>query len=693
MVGRISAILRISALVTGCVCGSALAQIRIINGVVVNGSDDTPKSPGFSVRKEPQAIVDALDDFDRYCGKEAWEKAFASLAIASDANPTGLIPAKDGFYLPTRLRVRQALCALIPAGRAAYRLFNDAKAKQALDAIGPAVNAGQISALRKIADQYFISSVGDQANDRLGDALFESGDFAAAAACWGAILTDYPDSSMSPLRLMTKRGIALARAGDEPAFAQVLASVRDRYAGQIVHLGGKDVIATDYLAAIAPARAAAPSEPAVTSLELPSEPTPAWQFPLMDDATRQQIEQQLNNIGWGAMAQGVIGGVAPIDFDARRIYINFMSACMALDLRTGKLLWRSDKISVDPQRVQQQVMQGQDFTGDAVAAAPDPVLGDRVLFVRRNPQSNVYNEPKQLICLAGDTGKMLWSSENSGFLSAVLSTKWDFSGTPLVVGQTAYVVAHAQQQQDATLLAISIKDGRQLWTMELGTTTGTPNFRGMITSPEAMLLMRGSKLYVLTNNGALLAVDLPSHTLDWAFTYEPTGSSYDPRFGFNPSMMAMITHSPGAMRIIGSTMLLKEADNPAMYAVDLNGPSLLWRRPMDASAAIVHADEHGALLLGEDLSYMDWGSRQLQWSAHLPGLGSAVRPVLSPGHIDLFLPRGIFDMDTGDGDTLRIFRGYEHDSSGGTLWRSGDRLIAVSNRSITAYAVSTGATR
>jgi hypothetical protein len=153
-------------------------------------------------------------------------------------------------------------------------------------------------------------------------------------------------------------------------------------------------------------------------------------------------------------------------------------------------------------------------------------------------------------------------------------------------------------------------------------------------------------------------------------------------------MMSMITHSPGAMKIIGSTMLLKESDNPTMYAVDLTGPSLLWRRPMDASAAIVHADQQGVLLLGEDLSYMDWGSRQLQWSAHLPGLGSAVRPVLSPGHIDLFLPRGIFDMDTSDGDTLRIFRGYEHDSSGGTLWRAGDRLIAVSNRSITAYRVA-----
>jgi hypothetical protein len=102
---------------------------------------------------------------------------------------------------------------------------------------------------------------------------------------------------------------------------------------------------------------------------------------------------------------------------------------------------------------------------------------------------------------------------------------------------------------------------------------------------------------------------------------------------------------------------------------------------------IAHADSQGIMLLGDDLSFMDMASRELQWSAHLPGLRSSIQPVLSPGHIDLFLPRGIFDMDTSSGDTLTIFRGYDHDSGGGTLWRSGDRLVAVSRKSITAYPV------
>lgn len=678
MVGRISAILALVAL--GALArGAAFGQIMIVNGP--NG-EETPKSTGFSVRKEPQPIVDALAEFDRYSGKEAWEKAFASLATAADATPTGLIPAKDGFYLPTRLRVRQALCGLSPAGRAAYRLFNDAKAKQAFDEIGPAVSPAQISKLRDLADHYFITSIGDQANDRLGDSLFESGDFAGAAARWRSILSDYPDSAISTLRLLTKQGIALTRAGDHAAFAEVLANIRNRYAGQTVHLGGKDLVAVDYLESIAPTPTTNVSETTNTPLQLPSDPTPVWQFPLMDDATRDQINQALSNMGWGMMVSNLLGGIAPVAVDEKRIYVNWMSVCFALDLRTGKMLWRSDKIVDQAQRIQQMIQQGQDLAGDAVAAAADPQIGDRVLIVRRDPQNQNYNAPRQLLCLSAATGKTQWKSDD-----LLLLKNWNFSGTPLVIGQTAYIVAHGEQQQDASLLAISIKDGSQLWTLELGTSTQKTNFRGMQSVADAVLVASGSKLYALTNDGALLAVDLPSHALEWAFTYQPSAPAWDPRFGFNPMFQNTMVHTPGAIQIIGSTLLLKEADNPAMYAIDLTAPSLLWRRPVDASQMIAHADRQGVLLLGEDLSYMDFSSRDLVWSARLPGLGTAIGPVLSPGHIDLFLPRGIFDMDTTDGDTLAIFRGYDHDTAGGTLWRSGDRLITVSDRSITAYPI------
>jgi hypothetical protein len=178
MAGRISILLTLIGLSFALYCASASAQIMAQVAVANGPGDDgaAAKTNGFSVRKEPQPIIDALAEFDRYCGKEAWEKAFASLATAADANPTGLIPAKDGFFLPTRLRVRQALGGLSPAGRAAYRLFYDAKAKQAFDEIGAAISPAQISKLREVADHYFISSVGDQANDRLGDSLFETGD-------------------------------------------------------------------------------------------------------------------------------------------------------------------------------------------------------------------------------------------------------------------------------------------------------------------------------------------------------------------------------------------------------------------------------------------------------------------------------------------------------------------------------------
>src|SRR4051794_23993633 len=113
-----------------CLSLAAPALARPIMMAQSDDGNENKQQAGFSIRKEDQKIIDALDDFARYSGKEAGEKAFASLATAADATPTGLIPSKDGFYIPTRIRIRQVLCSLSPAGRSAYRLFNDAKAKQ-----------------------------------------------------------------------------------------------------------------------------------------------------------------------------------------------------------------------------------------------------------------------------------------------------------------------------------------------------------------------------------------------------------------------------------------------------------------------------------------------------------------------------------------------------------------------------------
>jgi outer membrane protein assembly factor BamB len=101
---------------------------------------------------------------------------------------------------------------------------------------------------------------------------------------------------------------------------------------------------------------------------------------------------------------------------------------------------------------------------------------------------------------------------------------------------------------------------------------------------------------------------------------------------------------------------------------------------------IAALDEKYMYFIGQDLSAMDMGSRDLKWSAKLPQV-CGNRPLVSGGHLFVSLGRGIYEIDTASGDTVRIFRGADRDSEGGNLYQGKEELISVSNRSVTAYPV------
>ncbi|HEY2148073.1 MAG TPA: hypothetical protein VGH32_09060, partial [Pirellulales bacterium] len=182
--------------------GSFIAQAARLVGQVAIAieepadatNENDPK--GFGVLKADSKIVEMLDDFDRYAAKKSWELAFRALNSLNDANSKGMVPAKDGFLVPIRARARQSLLNLPPEGREAYRLFNDAAAKQLWDRLQTTkggMPSDEMATLRKLVDQYFLTSVGDLAADRLGDALFEQGEFAAAEGMWRLAAEKYPD--------------------------------------------------------------------------------------------------------------------------------------------------------------------------------------------------------------------------------------------------------------------------------------------------------------------------------------------------------------------------------------------------------------------------------------------------------------------------------------------------------------------
>ena len=115
---------------------------------------------------------------------------------------------------------------LAPNGQAACRLFYDAEAKKLFDeASGPI----ELKNLERVYSAYFITSVGDNAADRLGDLYFEQGKFDRAADCWMAVLRERPDTDLSPALLSVKAAVALSRAGRQAESEQLRRELSDRY--------------------------------------------------------------------------------------------------------------------------------------------------------------------------------------------------------------------------------------------------------------------------------------------------------------------------------------------------------------------------------------------------------------------------------------------------------------------------------
>lgn len=689
--------------------------VAVVDAVAEDGgtNPDANKPVGFSVRKEDSKFIDALDDFARYVEKKTWDRAFRSITTLIESDPKGMVPLKDGFLVPARQRVWRSLTTMPPEGKQAYRLFNDAKARQLLaqvegqdqDAAGGAGSTApvdEIATLRKLFDQYFITSVGDQAADRLGDALYESGDFLGAATAWEAVLTDYPDTSLPKLRLQTKRAMALARSGQWGRFNAALKSIRETAPAQTVTIGGRPVIAADFLDSFAKsAAAAAATQPtaagatpearasasaAPSKFALPQSDDPLWHLRFFDESLKEKLQAALMNSGWYGNVNSLTSYVPPAATDGKRVYVNWLGIVFAADAKTGKLVWRTRKFGELADKFQNFLSYGVDISRYSITAAGDSVLVTGVNLDRLN----YHQEPVRLVCLGGETGAIKWSSSTLNWTGVAGSggggnNQWSAAGPPLVVGRTVYVVGHPASGQEMTLLALALDTGALQWSVPLGSPQAGTNYRGQSTSPPPTLVSYGGYVFVLTNNGALLAIDTAARRMEWAFTYDMPGV-IDPQmamnFGYN---MPPTRDAPGVAVVREGVLYLKEAGGREMYAVDLSGPALLWRRPLSPRETIARVTNDFLYLRGDDVGAIDLKDKALKWSAQLPAETEKARPVVTDAGLFVFLGRGVYQIDLKTGDTARIFRGHDRDSVGGVIFELPDRFVTVSNQGVTAY--------
>ena len=108
-------------------------------------SNDQPDRP-LQMPPATTEVKEAIDDFERFSRRNAWERALKALYTISQDQSQRFIDGDKGFIIPVARKRRLVLSALPAAGQAAYRLFYDSDARKLFDEANGTDRAGDARA-------------------------------------------------------------------------------------------------------------------------------------------------------------------------------------------------------------------------------------------------------------------------------------------------------------------------------------------------------------------------------------------------------------------------------------------------------------------------------------------------------------------------------------------------------------------
>jgi outer membrane protein assembly factor BamB len=383
-----------------------------------------------------------------------------------------------------------------------------------------------------------------------------------------------------------------------------------------------------------------------------------------------------------------LSGVVPaVAVEGPTLFANYLGHAFALDLKTGKMVWRSAPFHhLDLSAMQDQV-RAVDPSRFAVVAS-----GEHVWTLGRDLKEQNFFAPFRLTCRRADGGEVVWQSTDLSDYAQV-----DLVGPPLLAGGKLFIagksLANQPQQQrppQQIVLAIQPHDGKVLWKTEVGTFRQGNQFYyygyNREPSPQPQLVYRAGAVYADTQVGVLARLDADSGALDWGFGYRTDPVQGQNRFMFFGYYQPSEPTAAGSPPLqTGEAFLIKGAQSDRLYAVEPNRMKVLWERPITKASRLLAADDRALYLGGPEISALDLQTRKLLWATRVPNGSAEARVLARPDGLWQLTPRGVFEIDPKSGEVRRIFRGQDLGSVGGDLFLTDRLLLAVSNRTISVY--------
>jgi outer membrane protein assembly factor BamB len=416
------------------------------------------------------------------------------------------------------------------------------------------------------------------------------------------------------------------------------------------------------------------------TLDLSAPVEPVWQVRLAESIEAGMVPVELTK--WES--HPLSAAVPATAIEGSRLFLNVLGFTFAVDLPTGKLLWRTEALHHLKLLTTQDYTRAIDPRRFAIVAA-----GDFVFTLARNLKDPNMVAPFTLTCRRVEGGELVWQSPDLADYAQL-----DLNGPPIAADGKLFVAAKTlstpqqqQRQPQQFVLAIQPHDGKVLWKTEVGVFREGQRYfyyNRLEQEPQPRLIARGGTIYVDTHQGILARLDADDGELEWGFGYptEPYQSSM--RF-FYYDMPNDPKAAGGPPIALEESFLIKGMKSIMISAIDPDRMQRLWERPVARSSRLLGVGRRAVFVGGDEISSLDLKTRALLWATRVPGASLEARVLVRDDGLWQLTPRGIYEIDPDTGAVRRIFRGADLGSAGGDLLLTDDRLLAVSNRTITAY--------
>ncbi len=495
-----------------------------------------------------------------------WGKSADVYQEILDKYPDRVVPSAEDplthvvqHYTSVTQTVREALCRWPAEGLTVYRSRYETAAMQLLNGSGDRQNR-----LHEILSKYFPTDTAKAAGIELMDLYFEQGDYAAANQIGKELLQWHPNLEAERPMVLFRTALAAKLSAQNDDANRWLKELQARYPQALGVVRGQSVVLATSLA----------GELANATL-VKGQSTDSWQT-VGGDETRgkssastvkpgarlytvalmrfnwNQIpdspnRQQMQSTDDDQRKKGAGLGIMPA-VDKGQLFFQDNTHVYALDLDSGTPLaaW----VETYPMENGAYKAPG-NFPPVPLGKQLCVSVNDKYVTAVMNlsdPLGQVPSPPNQdsrLVCLDRKSGRELWAFAPEDFPEAQMALReLHMGGSPLMVGDNVYIILHGirGQFEDCYTVCFSLASGKFRWATFIAnsnTSGGISSFGDESTffaEPISHIAYAGGRLFVVTNIGAIAALDAFTGQIDWLNIYR-TDNNGQAMNAINPALM------------------------------------------------------------------------------------------------------------------------------------------------------------